>query len=269
MQGLLQEYTKAKEAALLAAEIIHTSKKHALVIDTKSGSNDLVTQVDRLVEEKTRAFLKQHFPGYDILGEEDGGSYGKHDFCWIIDPIDGTTNFAKGIPWYAISIGLYFQGQPVLGVVHNPESGQLYHALKGSGSWLMKPGAAERRLQVSPVQSIEQSLFLTGFYYDRGDILVRTLEDMKNLTMEGCLGIRRFGAASLDLCLIAEGSAEAYFEHFLNVWDFAAGGLIASEAGAWLGRTDGGPLPLGKSSILAVIPSLKERTLEILGRSVR
>lgn len=267
MQKLLQEYRCAMEAAEQAANIIQDSKKTSLIIDTKSGTNDLVTQFDRLVEECVIDHLSKTFPTYDIIGEESGESKGHHDFCWIIDPIDGTTNFIKGIPWYAVSIGLYFMGQPVVGVVLNPESQTMYHGLRGSGSWVRHGSAADRRLQVSPVESMENALFLTGFYYDRGDIFQRTLKDIESLTLAGCLGIRRLGAASLDLCMVAEGRAEAYFEHQLNVWDFAAGGLIASEAGAWVGTPSGANLPMGKSGVLAASPTILDQALLFLGKS--
>ncbi len=197
-------------------------------ITTKSTDTDVVTAADKAVERQVNAALRTARPGDTVLGEEYGdsasGGAGGGTVRWILDPIDGTVNYLYGLPQYAVSLAAEVAGVVVAGVVLNVATGVEWTATLGGGAW-----CGQRRLTGSSRTVLGQALVGTGFGYDasrrahQGTVLARLITRVRD--------IRRFGAASLDLCAAADGSLDAYYEKGLNLWDHAAGGLIAAEAG--------------------------------------
>jgi myo-inositol-1(or 4)-monophosphatase len=220
-------------------------------VATKSTATDVVTAADRAVEREVVAALRSLRPGDTVLGEEYGGTEAAHAGSgavrWILDPIDGTVNYLYGLPNYAISLAAEVGGQVVAGVVHNAVTGDEWTAIRGGGAY-----RAGRRLHGSAETELSQALVATGFGYDparrthQAAVLHRLISHVRD--------IRRFGAASLDLCMAAEGLVDAYYERGLNLWDHAAGGLIATEAGLRVGGLNGaGP---GPELLIAAPPAL-------------
>ena len=165
-------------------------------------------------------------PTYGWLGEEGGGSEGKDPTRrWIVDPLDGTTNYLHGLPHWAVSIALEHKGQIVAGVVYDPSSDEAFFAEKGQGAWMN-----ESRLRVSGRHKMIEALFATGLPFGGRADLPETLQDLARI-MPMCSGVRRFGAAALDLAYVAAGRFDGYWERSLNIWDIAAGSLIVKEAG--------------------------------------
>jgi len=204
-------------------------------VDSKSTDIDMVTEVDKQSEVMLFEACQTIDPNFGFLGEETGETSSESPYTWIIDPLDGTTNFSTGVPIFAISVGLYKEGQAVLGCVYLPMTGVTYTAIKGQGAY--KNGQA---IRVNSHKSLRQSLLATGFPYDRAENPINNAKEFYSITPR-VKGIRRLGAAAYDLCLVAEGVFAGYWEYGIQVWDFAAGLLIAKEAGARyydLGRRD-------------------------------
>ncbi|MEU4688003.1 inositol monophosphatase family protein [Actinoplanes sp. NPDC023714] len=236
----------AREAAVTARRM----RAEAIVdVQTKSTETDVVTAADKAVERQAVEALLKDRPGDGVLGEEYGDSVAVAPGAvrWILDPIDGTVNYLYGLPQYAVSLAAEVDGVVVAGVVVNAATGDEWTATKGGGAW--RDG---RRLTGSARTTLDQSLIATGFGYDarrrehQGAVLARLITRVRD--------IRRLGAASLDLCLTAEGSLDAYFEKGLNLWDHAAGGLIAEEAGLVVGGLAGEPA--GGRMLVAAPPAL-------------
>ncbi|MEU8243263.1 inositol monophosphatase family protein [Actinoplanes missouriensis] len=218
-------------------------------VETKSTDTDVVTAADKAVERQVIEALLAERPGDGVLGEEygDSATVAPGAVRWILDPIDGTVNYLYGLPQYAVSLAAEIGGEVVAGVVINAATGDEWTATRGGGAW-----RAGRRLTGSVRTTLDQSLVATGFGYDarrrehQGAVLARLITRVRD--------IRRLGAAALDLCLAAEGSLDAYFEKGLNLWDHAAGGLIAEEAGLVVGGLSGAPA--GKQMLVAAPPAL-------------
>ncbi|HEB12616.1 MAG TPA: inositol monophosphatase [Actinobacteria bacterium] len=219
------------EIATNAGKLIRKKAKTKPII-THKGPVDLVTDADIESEKYIISELERGFPGHSILGEEQGGSR-EGDFLWAIDPIDGTTNYAHGFPVYAVSIGLFANGQPTLGVVYDPNLNELFAASRGGGATLNgKP------ISVSKTDNLNESLLATGFPYSLRENPDKIMADFKRLSLL-CQGVRRTGAASLDLCALACGRFDGFWEVELKPWDTAAAGLIVEEAGGRLSKYDG------------------------------
>lgn len=216
----------AREVAARAAELVAERARGVVrVADTKSSSVDVVTEADRASEQLIRELLARHRPGDAILGEEAGESSGRTGVRWVVDPIDGTVNFLYGLPQYAVSVAAEVDGEAVAGVVRNPATGVEWTAARGHGA--TRDG---RPIGVRAVSPLEETLVLTGFGYDASLRAVQARGVAALLPK--VRDIRRMGACALDLCHVAEGSADAYVEEGVNPWDHAAGALIAREAGA-------------------------------------
>jgi myo-inositol-1(or 4)-monophosphatase len=233
-----------------AAELAVAMRTDAIHdVSTKSTLTDVVTAADRAVERYAIEELRRRRPGDAILGEELGESRpaGTGGVRWILDPIDGTVNYLYGIPAYGVSLAAEVDGVVVAGVVRNAASEELWSAVRGGGAY-----RAGRRLVGSPVTELGQSLIGTGFGYDarrRGHqaaVVARLLPMVRD--------IRRIGAASIDLCFAAEGRLDGYFEKGLNLWDHAAGGLIAAEAGLTVSGLAGAPP--GPDLVVAAPPGI-------------
>jgi myo-inositol-1(or 4)-monophosphatase len=227
------------------AIIIERSKNFS--ISHKTSSRDLVTQADYESEQFIIENIKNAYPDHRILSEEAADkNTAIRGHTWIIDPLDGTNNFAHGIPQFCVSIAYTHNGETHLGVVYDPLRDEMFTAVKGKGVW-----CNDSPLSVSPAPSLEQSIIATGFYYDRGEMMIRTVEAVKTLFSKNVQGIRRMGSAALDLCWVACGRYDGFFEYQLSPWDYAAGSLFVLEAGGALSDRDGGGFTLASRSIIA------------------
>ena len=214
----------AVDLAVGAAAVVRAGRDGSLDIDAKSTETDLVTQVDRASERWLIEQLAERRPHDAILGEEGGGRPGTSGVRWLLDPIDGTVNFVLGIPQYAVSVAAEVEGTVVAGAVCNPVSREIFSAEVGGGAWL-----GGRRLHGPRSVPLHRAVVGTGFGYDAG-LRARQVAVVAPL-LPRIADIRRLGGAALDLCFLAAGRLDAYFEAGLNPWDHAAGGLVATEAG--------------------------------------
>jgi len=242
----------AIKAAREAGEIItyHASKIDQLDVQQK-GVNDFVSEVDKKAEEQIIYLLKKAYPEHSILGEESGQHYVEgSDYEWIIDPLDGTTNYLYGIPHYAVSIALLYKGRLKVGVVFDPIKDEMFSAARGEGARVNN-----RRLRVSGRTSLDSALLTTGFPYKPDQdvpLFIKTLEAL----LPNTAGIRRPGSASLDLAYVAAGRFDGFWEFKLNSWDIAAGVLIVQEAGGLVGDLVGGNSHMTTGDILAASPKV-------------
>jgi len=234
----------AVDAAREAGGILRTESDRPKNISYK-GEVDIVTESDRRSEAAIVARLRSHFPQHAIVAEEgSGGAAAGAKYCWHVDPLDGTTNFAHSYPCFAVSIGLVEDGEPLVGVVYNPMSDELFTALRGEGAYL-----GQKRIHVSPIEKLSTSLVATGF-----PTHMRTSSINIQYYWEFTLrshGVRRDGSAALDLCSVACGRFEGFWEFGLHSWDTAAGMLMVREAGGTVTDMEGRPYRPGDRSILA------------------
>ncbi|HYH01793.1 MAG TPA: inositol monophosphatase family protein [Bacillota bacterium] len=200
-------------------------KEKNLKIESKSSVIDLVTEVDKLSEAMLLAKVRESFPEHSILAEEGGAQDNASDYRWVIDPLDGTINYAHGFPIFCISVALQYRDESVLGVVHVPALAETYTAVKDGGAFLNGG-----RLQVSETTRLNQALLATGFPYDRAMDPDNNLKYF-NYLLTQVQGIRRAGSAAFDLCNVAAGRFDGYWEFKLKPWDVAAGTLMVTEAG--------------------------------------
>jgi myo-inositol-1(or 4)-monophosphatase len=225
-------------------------------IDTKKDHRDLVTKADKAVEELIVLTIKQTFPTHSILGEESGvtGTLTSDDYVWVIDPIDGTTNYVHGLGYYGISIALTRDGKGVLGVVYNPITGEMFAAEKGGSVSFSSDNSTPISLSPSLTTSLRDSLISTAMFWDdpitKGGLHPKIV-DLAKLTR----GIRMHACASLDLCMVACGRLDAYIMPALSPWDFAAGVVILEAVGGIATDLDGNALDLTKGSSLLATPS--------------
>jgi myo-inositol-1(or 4)-monophosphatase len=227
-------------------------------IDHK-GVIDLVTEVDRHSEDYLIGEIHRRFPGHHILTEESGVLTGEKGQTWYIDPLDGTVNYAHGIPIFTVSVAYAEKGKVRLGVVYDPMRDECFTAERGGGARLNG-----QSLQVSSVPDLDQSLLVTGFPYDIRTTHQNNLDNYARLAVVS-QGVRRLGSAALDLCYVAAGRFDGYWEVHLELWDLAAGGLIAQEAGAMVTNLQGNPnYFIPPISIVAANPLIHSHMLELL-----
>lgn len=246
----------AKKAALAAREVQLAGYHHGTDIQTKSSPQDLVTAADIESERVIAAVVAEAFPDHNLLGEESGNQGRDSEWLWVVDPIDGTTNFARHIPYFSTSIAVFHRGEPVFGLVANPIVDETFFAVKGQGAFLN-----DAPIRASSVETFGQAVLITGFYYDRGLNIDLTLEAIRKFYGHGIMGIRRLGSAAMDLCYVAAGRADGFFEIGLNAWDFAGGAFIAQQAGALVTDAFGRPLSLKKSYVVAGSQALHPQML--------
>lgn len=223
----------ADTAAVIRAKRAELTAEHDIreFTQTKSSAVDPVTIVDTLAEDFIVETLAQRRPDDGIRGEEGSSKPAASGVTWIIDPIDGTVNFIYGIPQYAVSVGAAVDGRVVAGAVINVVDGRLYSAARGSGATVEDTATAETLpLRASLAESPARALLGTGFAYSSA--MRRTQAELLSTVLPHVRDIRRMGSAALDLCAVAEGRLDAYYEHGIHSWDWAAGALIAEEAGA-------------------------------------
>ncbi|HEY5424078.1 MAG TPA: inositol monophosphatase family protein [Ilumatobacteraceae bacterium] len=246
----------AARLAVAAGDLVHEGRKHGLTsVSTKSTDTDIVTEFDRASERLIVDGLRAERPNDALVGEEGTDAVGVSGIRWLIDPIDGTTNFQYDLPGYAVSIAALVDERPLAGAVYIPSSKELFTAVADGGARLNGTP-----IHCSTLTSVQHALVATGFSYHveqrrrqaaRIAALIPRVRD-----------IRRFGAAAPDLCYVAAGRFDVYFEEWLGPWDWAAGELIAREAGCRTGRFDGGPV--ASEQVLATSPALFEQMIELL-----
>jgi myo-inositol-1(or 4)-monophosphatase len=256
----MQELQVAREAARLGGEIVAGHYRRGVAVRSKAAS-ELVTDADLESEQAIVALIRREFPAHAVLGEEQHAADVSAEHLWIVDPLDGTTNFAHQVPHFAVSVAYYRGGEPVCGVVWNPVRDDWYEAVRGGGAT-----HNGRRVQVAAHARLDETLIGVGFYYDRGAMMEATLAAIRDLFRQNIHGIRRFGTAALDLCHVGCGLYGAFFEYQLSPWDFAAGRLFVEEAGGRVTTCRGERLPVEKSSVLASNGALHEAVLDVVRR---
>ena len=245
----------AMEIAREAGELLLHHFEKRVAIEYK-GAFNLVTVADRSSEKLIVERLQSRFPSHSILGEEGANVQGSSDYVWHIDPLDGTTNFAHGFPFFAVSMGLWRGAEPVAGVVYNPLNKEMFSAEKDAGAYLN-----HQRIRVSPARKLEESLIGTGFASANRhrDVNVYFFHQVSMLSH----GIRRAGSAALDLCSVAGGRLEGFWEFDLKPWDVAAGLLLVTEAGGTYGDMKGGPYELGGKTLTASNGAIHQEMLDL------
>ena len=253
----------AIKAARAAGAIINRAALdvEAVRVSTKQV-NDFVTEVDQQAEQAIIETLLTAYPGHGILAEESGNEYGNRnsDHIWIIDPLDGTTNFIHGFPVYCVSIALAVNGRIEQAVVYDPTRNDLFTSTRGRGAFLN-----ERRIRVSKRTMLRDSLVSTGFPYRPGDNLKQYMSMLGDV-MQRTSGVRRPGAAALDLAYVAAGFSDAFFETGLSIWDVAAGSLLVTEAGGLVGNFTGEADFLEQREIMAGSPRIYGQLVPVLAK---
>lgn len=246
MQGSANLNIMIKAARKAGRSLVKDFREVENLQVSMKGAGDFVSRADIASETILKEELLGARPTYGWLAEEGGAQDGADPTRrWIVDPLDGTTNFLHGLPHWGVSIALEHKGQIVSGVVYDPAKDEMFYAEKGSGAWLND----SRRLRVSGRSRMIEAIFATGIPYAAKNTLPATLKDFAKLMPE-CAGVRRWGAASLDLAYVAAGRFDGYWERELKLWDIAAGYLIALEAGALVDGVRAGQDPLESGSLL-------------------
>ena len=258
---MTSELEVALSAARSAGELLRAGfgAEHAI---TYKGEVDLVTEVDEEAERVIREELLEAFPTYGMLAEEGGELEGEEDARWIVDPLDGTTNYAHGLPIFCVSIALERSGEVVLGVVHDPMWEETYVAERGGSATLNG-----EPIRVSDTEEMIGALIATGFPHDRTEMPEAL--DLFGRFAAISRGMRRLGSAALDLCYVASGRIDGYYERGIWPWDLAAGSVILEEAGGKLTNYRGGKLDLGGREIVASNGRLHPAMTKLMGENDR
>ena len=260
MRDLKELVDVARKAAARAAEHVLASTPPPVSEWTVKNRNDFVTEVDREAERLITEILLKRVPGSVVVGEElSPQSRASAEVVWIVDPLDGTTNFLHGYPQYAVSIGARVDGHLAVGVVQDVRRNLVYHGATGSGAW-----CGERRLRVSNVSDPALALIGTGFPFKHQEEIPRFLEQLK-VVLTGSSGVRRAGAAALDLADVAAGRLDGFWELSLAPWDVAAGAVLVREAGGVISTLEGSDDILSQGSIVAGAPAIHS-WLKLLSR---
>ena len=246
------------KAALEAGRIVKKHFGKSFGISSKNIVSNLVTEVDHLSEDRIISVIKKIFPDHSILTEESGELRKEPEYQWIIDPIDGTVNYAHGIPLSCISIAVEKNGEVIMGVVYNPMSGEYFSAEKGKGAFLNK-----KKITVSSNSDLRKALLVTGFPYNSSTFRPNPVKLFGKL-LKLDIPVRRLGSAALDLCWTACGRFDGFWEYNLNPWDVAAGMLIHSEAGGRLSDFRGRQYSIYKKEILATNGRIHNSMLRVI-----
>ena len=238
------------------------NKRDKLTIE-KKGHNDFVSSADIAAERAIIDVIHKHYPDHAILAEESG-SHGESDHVWIIDPLDGTTNYLHVFPVYAVSIGLQINGRLEHAVVYDPMREELFTASRGEGAQL-----DGRKIRVSGNADLENALIGTGFPYRQADSELGPYLSMLGKVLKNTSGVRRPGAAALDLCYVACGRLDAFWETGLQPWDMAAGTLIIREAGGMISALDGGENHLETGHVLTGTPKIYRDLAKLCAREIK
>ena len=255
----------ASRLAVEAGGIISAHLGQVLEVRHK-GTVDLVTDADLASEKAILAAITEHYPGHHIISEESRDNVATHGaigtpYRWVVDPLDGTTNFVHGLHLFAVSIALQIKARTEIGVVYNPALDELYAARSGAGATLNG-----EPIHVSATDDLQEALFVTGFPYSRDEVFHRSF-DLWHEFYTRCQGGRRLGAAALDCCYVAAGRFDFFYEAALKPWDICAGDLICREAGGQTSDWSDEPLPFDASRVLMSNGKLHGAALEVLGGS--
>lgn len=248
----------AVELAKEAGQVLMDHLRRRLAVESKSSEIDLVTEADVVSEKLVVEAIHERYPEHSILSEEGLGEEQAAEFLWLIDPLDGTTNYAHGYPVFCVSIALQHEGTTVLGVTYDPVQDELFWAEKDRGAY-----CNGRRLSVSGTDSLKRSLLATGFPYARASIEDNNVAEFGRI-MPRVQGVRRGGAAALDMTYVAAGRLDGYWELHLSPWDWAAGDLLVREAGGRISNVSDQPWRLRSSNIVATNGLLHEELLTAL-----
>lgn len=222
------------------------------------GAINIVTDVDLASEKLIREAISTYYPRHEILAEEGGLAQSASDYRWVVDPLDGTTNYAHGYPVFCVSIALEYKGETILGVVYDPMRDELFTAERGGGAWLNN-----RRIRVSDTSDLMHSLLSTGFPYDIRTSTLTNLDHWANFAMNA-QALRRDGAAAIDLCYVACGRFDGFWELNLSPWDTAAGALLVEEAGGRISDFKGGKFSNYEPQVLASNGLIHDRMIEVI-----
>jgi myo-inositol-1(or 4)-monophosphatase len=247
----------AIEAVLRAGELQMARFRSGVRVD-KKGAIDLVTEVDLDVERMFRSLVAERFPDHDVLAEELGQSRTGARHRWVFDPLDGTTNYAHGVPIFCASLALEIDGSPALGAIYDPNRSELFTVERGVGAWLN--GAP---LRVSEVATLTDALLVTGFPYDLQTRLADLIELFTRFLRQA-RAVRRLGSAALDLCWVAAGRMDGFWEQGLHPWDTMAAALLVQEAGGRVTGLDGGPYDATAGHVLASNGLLHAEMLDVI-----
>jgi myo-inositol-1(or 4)-monophosphatase len=248
----------AVKAARRAGTIINRASQNLDILTvTEKTANDYVSEVDRAAEDAIIRVLHEAYPAHAILAEESGAS-GKSEFQWIIDPLDGTTNYLHGFPQYAVSIALMHKGVLSQAVIYDPVRNDLFTASRGRGAYLN-----DKRLRISKRSKLQQALIGTGFPFREFSHIDTYLAMFRDLTQKTS-GLRRAGAATLDLAYVAAGRLDGFWEFGLSPWDMAAGSLLITEAGGLVGDLEGNSGHLESGNIVAGNPKIFAQLIQTL-----
>jgi myo-inositol-1(or 4)-monophosphatase len=253
---LLRLVEVARRAAAAGAEPLRRLFGQLENVRSKGSAGNLVTEADLAAESAVLAVLELETPSFAVLAEESGRRGGQGDLEWCVDPLDGTTNYAHRYPFFGTSIGLTWRGQPLLGALAVPALQQLYWAAPGLGAW-----CNANRIQVSDCTNLASSLLVTGFAYDRHERLDNNYAEFAWFTHR-TRGVRRGGAAAVDLAFVADGRLDGYWERGLSPWDLAAGVALVEQAGGVVCAYNGGPAELAEGRLIACTPGLRQALID-------
>ncbi len=251
----------AESIARRSGELLLDRLSQLRTIETKSNDRDLVTDADRASEHWLVEAIRDQYPDHAILGEEGTGDKAllqKPGYTWVLDPLDGTVNYAQNLPIFCVSVGLLKDGQPLLGVVYVPRLDEMFSAQVGQGAT-----CNGNPIHVSEKALLSQSVLATGFPYDKHESPRNNLDNFSVFTPK-VRGIRRLGAAAVDLCFVAAGRLDGYWEEKLHPWDMAAGIVIVQEAGGVVSNYYGQPIRLEDNHVIAAGPALHSTMQQLL-----
>ena len=251
---------KITEIAREAGAIIREGFGKNFLVEYKTNVTNLVTEIDKKSEARIISFVKKEFPSHSILAEESGRHDSLNEFLWIIDPLDGTTNFAHGLPIFSVSIGVQKNDEIIYGVVYDVMRDAMYISEKGNGAF-----CNDRRLQVSENDDLMKSVLVTGFPYNVHENPDFAIERFSAF-LRTAGAVRRLGSAAIDMCYVAEGVFDGFWEVSLNAWDMAAGKLIVEEAGGVVTDFSGKPMNVFQKQIVASNGKVQQKMIEVLNQ---
>lgn len=251
----------AVKAARRAGRIMLEGLKRTVDVHYK-GNINLVTDIDIKCESAIKEIIRHEFPTHAILAEESDRDFEEREFCWIIDPLDGTTNYAHKYPFFCVSIALTRHMTPVAGVVFNPVSGELFRAERGKGAYLNG-----NKLEVSRVKELDRSFLCTGFAYNIRETSDNNLDHFASFVLKA-QAVRRDGAAALDLCFVGSGRFDGFWELNLHAWDVAAGILVIEEAGGKVTELTGNQYSIFSKSFVASNGLIHDQMLEVIKENI-
>ncbi|HEY9165485.1 MAG TPA: inositol monophosphatase family protein [Candidatus Kryptonia bacterium] len=254
---------KIKEIAVQAGHFLKENQGRISEVKEKGSSTNLVTDIDRKSEAMIVDFVRKNFPGHDVLAEEGGGSKTNSEYKWIVDPLDGTTNFTHGYPVYCVSIAVEHKGEVIAGAVYDPNLDEMFTSEKGSGAFLNG-----ERIHVSQTDNLPHAMLATGFPYDVKDDPYNCIEHFDTFLLYS-QAIRRLGSAALDICNVANGRLDGFWEVNLHAWDTAAAVLISTEAGGRVSDFRGGKYSIYDKNILLSNGRIHDAMIKVLAKNLK